>query len=194
LIPAALAMVAAGPLYRLSYVLSGYLNMTALATYISTLSSLDTLGMGALLAMAVHAHPANPVLKQRLQRWVLPPAVVAAAAILKIGGDIDLVLLDPVGALVFCGCIYGAVDGYGGLLGRLLEWNPLRYLGKVSYGLYVYHPLMRDLSVFLFGLAGISPAGNFWQINLLGMALTFVVAALSWHLMEKPLNDLKRYF
>src|SRR5260370_14205075 len=44
-------VILAGPAYRLSYVLSGYMNMKGIATYISTITFLDSLGLGALLAL-----------------------------------------------------------------------------------------------------------------------------------------------
>jgi len=195
LVPAALAMVATGPVYRLSYVLSGYRNMTQISTYISTLSCMDNLGMGALLAMIIHANPQSGARERCVKHWILPLAVVATAAVERWGSvNVTLVIGNPVEAVAFCGLIYGASRRFTGPLGRLLEWKTFRYLGKISYGLYVYHPLMLELGIFLLGLAGVSLVRESWLVRLLAVALTLVVASLSWRLMEKPFISLKRYF
>ena len=55
---------------------------------------------------------------------------------------------------------------------RFLEAPPLRWIGRISYGLYLWQQLF---------LA--SPAGGF----LPGVALTFAAAAASYYLMERPL-------
>jgi peptidoglycan/LPS O-acetylase OafA/YrhL len=70
-LPAVLATIAVSPAYRLRYVLSGYTSVTGLATYISTLTCLDALGAGALLALLWRS-----VSRQRLLwfvRWLLLP-------------------------------------------------------------------------------------------------------------------------
>ena len=193
LIPAAVGMVATGPLYRLSYVLSRYHNMSALSVYISTFSSLDSLGMGALLAMVMHAYPRNVVLDRCIRRWGMPLAGAAVVVHEWMGTDVSIVMFDTVEAVVFCALIYCAAEGFRGPLGRLLEWMPLRYIGKISYGLYVYHPLMPVLAVFLLGLTGMSVSTEYWRVSVLSSGLAFVAASASWHLLEKPCNDLKRF-
>ena len=77
------------------------------------------------------------------------------------------------------------------MFGFLLENVLMRWLGKISYGLYVYHGavtwfiLKLDLPVDL----------GTWQMYLLSLALTTAVASLSFYLLEKPINDLKeKYF
>ena len=65
---------------------------------------------------------------------------------------------------------------------RLLGWRPLRYVGEISYALYIWNPL------FLFNYPGsaINP--------VLGTALTFAAAAASFHWIEIPALRLKRRF
>lgn len=76
---------------------------------------------------------------------------------------------------------------------RLLEWKPLRYLGKISYGLYIYHfPIVW----FANRIADLEVEPSFRQplIALLSFTATLVVASLSYFLMERPLLSLKDHF
>jgi len=195
LMPAVLTMVSIGPLYRLSYILSGYQNMTDLSTYISTLTSVDNLGMGALLAILHHRGPIEKLVKYRVSWILLPFALLATAALVLWGGNLRLVLHDPLQAIAFCCLIFFASRGIGGPVGRFLEWRPVSYMGKISYALYVYHPLMPLLGSFiLLKTVHITLPEKSLPVSAFATVLSFAVASLSWHLMEKPINDLKRYF
>ena len=97
-------------------------------------------------------------------------------------------------ALVFVWLVGQAATGFPGVAGRLLEMAPLVYLGKISYGVYVYHLFVRD------GLAA-QGIGNDWSGPgsttahfLLLTACTVALASVSWFCFEKPINNLKRYF
>jgi peptidoglycan/LPS O-acetylase OafA/YrhL len=196
LIPATAGMIAVGPLYRLSYILSGYTSMTAIAVDISTLSCVDTLGLGALLALLVRQSPGRQLPGHRLVSAVAPLAL-ALAVLLALLPDPRpyLVLHHPIQAVGFCGLILGASQGFGGAVGRLLEWKPLSYVGKISYGIYVYHPFMPKLAVAgLAATTGLVLHEGGPMASALATLATLGVASLSWRLMESPLNDLKRHF
>jgi peptidoglycan/LPS O-acetylase OafA/YrhL len=75
---------------------------------------------------------------------------------------------------------------------RILESRPLAYLGKISYGLYIYHLAILWFVTVPFGL---SSESSFPLVNAVaGLILTIVIASLSYHLLEKPLMDLKDRF
>jgi peptidoglycan/LPS O-acetylase OafA/YrhL len=73
---------------------------------------------------------------------------------------------------------------------RFLEWAPLRYLGKISYGLYIYHfPVIWLVSqIPNFGVSEnlIPPL-----IFILSFIVTVAVASLSYAVLEKPFLKLK---
>ena len=70
---------------------------------------------------------------------------------------------------------------------QVLAFGPFAYLGQISYGLYLFHPNCLGWSSKYFG--------NYTLANsLLGLAITLGVAMLSWHLFEKPINNLKNRF
>jgi peptidoglycan/LPS O-acetylase OafA/YrhL len=84
---------------------------------------------------------------------------------------------------------------------RLLNLGPLRALGKYSYGIYVYHPLLIVFTGWLFkklstiSLIGEAPVAPVLACKIAVIAgSTFGIAWLSWHLYEKRFLVLKRYF
>jgi peptidoglycan/LPS O-acetylase OafA/YrhL len=72
LLPVVVILGLAAPLSRLAYVWSGYAGTTPLGTYIGTVSSLDALGAGALLAVLRHESLAHHVPLGHARRAVIP--------------------------------------------------------------------------------------------------------------------------
>jgi peptidoglycan/LPS O-acetylase OafA/YrhL len=82
--------------------------------------------------------------------------------------------------------VLGSVLNPANIFGRLLEWSVLRYIGRISYGLYLWQQLFFTDHGFWHDS---HPLGQFqsWPLRLV---LTFVLAALSYHLLERPLMRL----
>jgi peptidoglycan/LPS O-acetylase OafA/YrhL len=83
-----------------------------------------------------------------------------------------------------------------GLFNRILEMRALRYLGKISYGLYVYHVAIIWFVARIRDFLPISgePMAKFLTA-LISLPLSILVASLSYFLLEKPILNLKeRYF
>jgi peptidoglycan/LPS O-acetylase OafA/YrhL len=70
---------------------------------------------------------------------------------------------------------------------RLLAKEPMPYLGKISYGLYVFHLPCLVASSVIFSFM---PRGN----AIPALAMTIGISMLSWRFFESPINDLKRHF
>jgi peptidoglycan/LPS O-acetylase OafA/YrhL len=66
----------------------------------------------------------------------------------------------------------------------------MRYLGKISYGFYVFHIAALVIAGKAVGLVG-APA---WIAFPAGLALTIASAALSYAVYEKPFLRLKERF
>ena len=65
---------------------------------------------------------------------------------------------------------------------RALSLRPVRYVGAISYGLYLYHlPIFVFLDNARTGLVG-------WPLFVLRGAVSFAVAAISFHFLEMPIR------
>jgi peptidoglycan/LPS O-acetylase OafA/YrhL len=76
-------------------------------------------------------------------------------------------------------------------LTRILEFAPLRYMGKISYGLYVYHYGTIAIMVALFRKYELDYSLRSPQMFIASFGVTLLIASLSFYLFEKPITDLK---
>lgn len=90
--------------------------------------------------------------------WMLTPAAIASAALVGWGAT-----------------------GAPGALTRVLSLRPLTYVGRISYGLYLWHyPPM----VFKARAVGMTAK---MEVALVGVVAAFAIAALSWRYLEQPI-------
>ncbi|HET9909186.1 MAG TPA: acyltransferase [Anaerolineales bacterium] len=76
---------------------------------------------------------------------------------------------------------------------RFLESPPLQYLGKISYGLYVYHFPIIWFSMRLRDFGIVDPFAK-PVIAVVSFVATLLVASISYKLLEQPLLNLKDRF
>jgi len=92
-------------------------------------------------------------------------------------------------SLLFVVLIEKTARGFRGRAKSVMENPVVLYIGRISYGLYVYHNFM--LAIVLYYLLKRSAVPNYRLVALLATVSTFAVAMLSWHLIERPLARLK---
>lgn len=156
--------------------------------YYFTFSRLDELAAGGLLAHFGFGTADRR--KAQICAWVFGGSLIASVVLFALfSGDHAPVI--QVVKFVLMAATLGAVVGYvlsvkmGVMVNRILSVRFLRYTGKVSYGLYVYHAMV----FFLFhryvhiGL----PLVNF----VICFVLAYVVAGLSYRYFETPFLRLK---
>lgn len=208
------SIIAAGPFLRLlaylaysNHLLPSMLNNPYLAVYVLPFSHIDAFAMGAYISCYQLPKPR----KQLAILFSVIPLLGFLAQYLS-SGEIKL---DSMGYESMMFTSYKFVWGYTllnyffaliiqevvyqtRLFTNVLDHFTLRYLGRISYGMYVFHfPIIwfllaiqleyKDRFPFTFYLG---QTRTFFLV----LILTIVVASLSYHLFEKPINNLKDRF
>ena len=76
---------------------------------------------------------------------------------------------------------------------RMLTLKPVLLLGKISYGIYVYHMFIPSLLVFLQRKFHFDLSGSGFYL-LLDFVITFGLSYISYFIFELPINNLKKKF
>jgi peptidoglycan/LPS O-acetylase OafA/YrhL len=159
----------------------------------SVLCCADHLGAGALLAYVMRYHPSRVPVRSI---WLVILALIPAGifSFVRLSQNID----GWYSGHLWFGCFMHSMWTLAGvaLVAALLNpprvlawlaWRPLRFLGSISYGIYVYHfmvPFLQDR----FSLGHFSSA---WAECAYRSVLTLTLAVTSWHLLESPFLSLK---
>jgi len=157
-----------------------------------TPSVTDALCFGALLRIAETSSRLA-----KLVAWGGPFAALVVLPhlfqFLPIGSPVAESLVLSCRGLALAWFVGLAARGNVPVLDRVLGAAAAVYIGRISYGIYVYHPLF----LALYDNYGATPAGAWlhslsrpWFVALASIA----AASLSWHFFEAPINGLKRYF
>jgi peptidoglycan/LPS O-acetylase OafA/YrhL len=158
-------------------------------------SQVDTLGMGALMATLQFQKGGQAV--DRLARTGLilgSPAVVAFTLMyaLSVRASWVFVFEDLALAFLFTWLVWRAAKGFAGPVGKILGFAPVVFIGRISYGIYVYHfnvpGLLREKLFPKLALPW--PSGRFFTFILLSLA-SIVVAAGSWYSYESLFSAIK---
>jgi peptidoglycan/LPS O-acetylase OafA/YrhL len=156
----------------------------------------DTLAFGLLAAIAWRTPAFREALarNQRVLRWV---AAVLATGILLLLKSMIVLPLPPLTislgyswiAAFFTGLLLLAISQSRGWVAGVMRMAWLRFLGTISYCLYLVHMPINQFSHSLL-LQRARPAIEDWKgvaVTLLAAALSLVVAKLSWTYIESPL-------
>jgi peptidoglycan/LPS O-acetylase OafA/YrhL len=187
LLLAAAAMLATSPLVRL--LCGGRFTPT------NTLTHLDGLAVGSLIAVALRVLPWPP----RAWKWIARASLAAGAAGVALMLNHGSAWTDTLLAVGFGGMLLAALLGQAAprptLYCRVLTLPPLLFIGKISYGLYVTH-------ILIFSVLGgyvdrpldhLGRAGNL-AIVAIRLVASIGFASLTWYRFEKPILGLKQYF
>jgi peptidoglycan/LPS O-acetylase OafA/YrhL len=143
-----------------------------------------SIAIGCLLALLM------PWIKDIVRsRWVAGLGIALFANSLVLSGDpfgMDVgpgsSYLRAVGIALLIGWITG---NQGSLAVRVLEVAPLRYIGAISYGLYMYQGLFLSSTPW-------RPAGSTWPPpQNIGFLMLLIAAPVSYHFFEQPFLRLK---
>ncbi|KAJ55829.1 hypothetical protein ACMU_08635 [Actibacterium mucosum KCTC 23349] len=152
------------------------------------LYTFDPIAAGSLLAMVrdhdvVARHSRNPVVVVAALSVLGAPFLLGEAY-----GAGEMYRALSVAALVVI--VAGAYHGYGGPLNPILGNRVMRYASQISYAVFIYHLMLWWLLV-QFVPALYDREGRTFFVML---AVSVAMAALSWHVYERPISRLKSRF
>jgi len=165
-----------------------------LAGAILTPACLDSLGVGGLLAF-IESDETLKIHRDRFLRF----ALIAGWVIVSIQTAAYLTnhalryfwATSYLGvSLIFIWLVASAAQGFKGKLGDILEWRPILFVGKISYGLYLYHSFMPGLVRYFADSLRLRQPGTLLMF-VCASSLTFLIAVASWYLIENPINRWK---
>ena len=180
-------MIAIGPVSRLIVHAMG---LSDVAVLVLPMCNLDVLGTGALLAVVREDEG------ERLARWGLRVGAPISLVLLvlharRMAPTVVVVMLSLALSAVWLAVIRWAVSEGDGVIRRAITAAPLTYLGRISYGVYVYHlfmPLLLWNCLGLYDTVGPVPGLAFALL----VAFSVAAGSLSWHFFERPLSRLPK--
>jgi peptidoglycan/LPS O-acetylase OafA/YrhL len=175
----------------------GLLALMAIATVsivTPTFAIADAFGLGALLAWQRHHGMANRRAIRSAGLLGLLLLVVATAYATPSGGGVVFSATERLAvALLAVWAVDTALDGR---LSRVFASRPVRLVGTISYGIYLWHaPIIWAIIDWAENdpIAREAARGGVAMFAAV-TAITLVIALLSWYGVERPINRLKRHF
>ena len=160
--------------------------------YMSPLAVIDVLGLGALLSYFYYFQKEK--LRLLLHNYIFI-AIVILQLILMLYFRFDhryqtiyQVFNRSSFGLFFVWIIGRSVFGFGGAIGYILTIRPILFIGKISYGIYLFHILIPGM---LIGLK--YPTSHIPRFSLY-FAVTIAICSVSWYLFESKILKIKDKF
>lgn len=173
-------------------------------THLVLQGCMDALGLGALLAIFKHRDESSggtraAALSRYAALFGAPLLFFAQGFRYQVGlaaterleyrlpGDLGL-------ALCSVAVVHVATTEGPSMLRGVLEWAPLRFFGRISYGIYLYHLFLIAIGREVAHRYGVDQLPRGLSMFVLYSLISVVVATLSWYLIELPINRQKRRF
>lgn len=165
--------------------------------YMATLSRMDALVVGAIIAILIRKRPLW------LEKYTLPAFVISLLCF------VSAVLITKSLLFKFLAPVYTFIDILcGSLLLLMLSTNKIpilrplyspifSFLGRYSYGLYVYHYILYHIFKYNFEPrieAIVGERNVVWVSGIFVIAISLFISVLSYKYMEYPFLKLKKYF
>jgi peptidoglycan/LPS O-acetylase OafA/YrhL len=167
--------------------------------YQFTLCRIGALVLGGWLSLQLRT---NPPTWSMLARWAPSLAIIMGGVLVAEMFTVEngSVPIDVTVWVCFASMLVSALTApQTSMWRRFLESRVMRFFGRYSYALYVFHHLFRTVWDYKIGVA---PFERFTGSHALGLILhgtciaatSIVISVLSWHLFEKHFLRLKRFF
>ncbi len=176
----------------LSLVVRFLLIQSHMEVFYFTFSRMDELAVGALLALAEYSNRWGSSTVKTFKKILLFILIPTLAIWIFLSGSGSTVL--QLTKFILIALAYFSLIGFvvnsseRNLIKRIFQSEPLVYLGKISYGLYVYHLACYFLFKYYIHLQSTS-------LQFLGYMIScIIVASISYYLFENRFLKLKEYF
>ncbi len=184
--PCMLACMIFALIFRMACITTG---TNEVIRWVTLLGCLDSFAMGALIAYLKQARLLEKIhLLSSTWMLALPLAAFSCYFLARWMTTLQndnafLGLAESFDALFLAWLLVSALTGITGRYSRVLGWMPLVYLGRISYGVYVYHVfIIVLLSPFL-----IANGLDVLTRSAVLLVVTLVLSSLSWHWLEQPI-------
>ncbi|MFC4212701.1 acyltransferase family protein [Pedobacter lithocola] len=193
-----------------------YVPSTAIPQVILTQFCIDPFAIGGLLAYKYSkSEYENHWLSKFFNFLIYPSILIAIISIFVKSYYASFVINNLIFSIISYRLIEIAIFGYKGFLARFLENRFILYLGKISYGIYLYHLIIPVVfwklfnkiyshfyflytSFFISNQKGLNVfikiISSEISCFIIYFFLTTGIAMLSWNLVEKQFNKLKFLF
>lgn len=141
-----------------------------------TIPAIYPIAIGALLALCISPALGRVAVIIGSFALIAMPLFVAHSSLVEVASTFGI-----------AGLIAWVYLNQGNVAVRALEWAPLKYIGAISYGLYMWQGLLT-------GNGPYRTVPGFPLDPMLGAALTFPIAALSFRYFEQPIQALRQRF
>lgn len=175
------------------------------AIYMFTVCRMDALACGALVAILAGMSGLMDFVRRHATAWLVAALVLMAAGVPLTDSYSDLnpgslsegqsILALGMGIVVLV-MAAGSRNRIPAAVDAVLRLAPLRSVGKVSYAMYIFHlPIATGIIApyVLPGLKRLGPGFAVWY-GLVNIVCSYVLALVSWHLLEKHFLRAKRFF
>jgi peptidoglycan/LPS O-acetylase OafA/YrhL len=163
-----------------------------------TFCRLDAIAFGSLSAIWLRSRACTLQLWNRRARQFIVLGLIGAFAARLVLGVQSTVFSYTLFAICFTGFLGLALTSgtNTSMLGRFLTIRWLRFMGRISYGLYLLHmPIFIAVGIYAKHiLRPHSPIEFNIVITIAQFAAAFVAASISWWLFESPILRLKSFF
>jgi peptidoglycan/LPS O-acetylase OafA/YrhL len=170
------------------------------AYYYNTFTRMDNLLIGSLISIQLWQ---EKVIPKSIIKLIFSSFFTLIICSVSIYGNVkqDNFLFPTIGYSItaaFFGCIiYLLITNESKLNFWIKNLYILNYLGKISYGLYVFHLPVYLVIAYLLSHYSITflplILKSSLSISILSLLATFVLSLASFYLLEKPVLDLKKY-
>ena len=114
----------------------------------------------------------------------LLPSITALIAVTLIVIDVYHIIIH----LVLTFFLVSVIFNRDKLLGPILDFKPVVYIGRISYGMYIFHmAVFNSVKMLVFPLL----PGDSFDVITASFIMTILVASASYYLYEKPIMSLK---